>query len=104
MNNDNDLNLHVMTKLSGSLRYCMYSIVPMHSKITDSCIEKNSCCFLFSKENSQNKKQSSCEMFIVLKTSKNFLIENKAPSTRARVDLKPRKYFRGYAFRPHVTG
>ena len=27
-----------------------------------------------------------------------------APSTRTGVNLKPRKYFRGYAFRPHVTG
>ena len=26
MNNDNDLNLHSMTKLSGWLRYCYYCI------------------------------------------------------------------------------
>ena len=29
---------------------------------------------------------------------------NKAPSTRTRVNLKPGKYFHGYAYRPHVTG
>ena len=28
----------------------------------------------------------------------------KAPSTRTRVNLKPGKYFHGYAYRPHVTG
>ena len=28
----------------------------------------------------------------------------KAPSTRTRVNLKPGKYFHGYACRPHVTG
>ena len=27
-----------------------------------------------------------------------------APSTRTRVNLKPGKYFHGYAYRPHVTG
>ena len=26
MNNDNDLNLHSMTKLSGWLRYCMFHL------------------------------------------------------------------------------
>ena len=26
MNNDNDLNLHCMTKLSGGLRYCMFDL------------------------------------------------------------------------------
>ena len=26
-----------------------------------------------------------------------------APSTRTRVNLKTRKYFHGYGFRPHVT-
>ena len=30
--------------------------------------------------------------------------QSKAPSTRTRVNLKPGKYFHGYAYRPHVTG
>ena len=55
----------------------------------------------------------NCKLFVVVRKSrrnwrtspeirKTFSLM--APSTRTGVNLEPRKYFHGYAFRPRVTG